>query len=82
MTTHNAAPTAGEDALFAPADLAAHADTDEREYANYSYARETVNRFLANKGAVVSLVVIALIVLVALVIINSIQMRGMRDNTK
>ena len=66
MTTHNAAPTAGEDALFAPADLAAHADTDEREYANYSYARETVNRFLANKGAVVSLVVIALIVLVAI----------------
>ena len=67
MTTSNASPFEDEDALFRPADFMAHADTDEREYANYSYIRETVNRFLSNKGALVSLVVISLIVLVAII---------------
>lgn len=67
MSTSNPVSAACEEDLFRPADPSAHADVDEREYANYSYVRETINRFLANKGAVVSLVVIALIVLVAIV---------------
>lgn len=67
MTTDAIAAAPAEEELFRLADPEAHADTDEREYANYSYVRETVNRFLANKGAVVSLVVIALIVLMAIV---------------
>lgn len=67
MSTSNPVSAACEEDLFRPADPSAHADVDEREYANYSYVRETINRFLANKGALVSLVVIALIVLVAIV---------------
>lgn len=55
-----------EDTLFQFVHPEDHADVDEREYASYSYVRETVNRFLANKGAVVSLVVIAFIVLMAI----------------
>lgn len=53
--------------LFAPANDSMREKADEREYANYSYARETINRFLSNRGALVSLVVIACIVVVALI---------------
>ena len=67
MTTNTLTPEISEeDKLFQFAHPEDHLDIDEREYANYSYVRETLNRFLANKGAVVSLVVIALIVLMAI----------------
>lgn len=44
-----------------------HAQAAEREYANHSYLYEVAHRFLANKGAVVSVVIVALIVVLAIV---------------
>jgi len=44
-----------------------HEEADNREYTNYSFARETINRFLANKGATVAVVIIFLIILLAII---------------
>jgi len=44
-----------------------HEEVAEKEYADYSYAREIAGRFLANKGAAVSLVIIATIVVMAII---------------
>lgn len=44
-----------------------HEEEAEREYANYSYVREILNRFMDNKGAFVSLIIILLIILLAIV---------------
>lgn len=44
-----------------------HEEADNREYINYSFARETINRFLANKGATVAVVIIFLIILLAII---------------
>jgi len=44
-----------------------HEKVAEKEYADYSYAREIAGRFLANKGAAVSLVIIATIVVMAII---------------
>ncbi|QUC03702.1 ABC transporter permease [Atopobium sp. oral taxon 416] len=46
---------------------ASHEEADNREYTNYSFARETINRFLANKGATVAVVIIFLIILLAII---------------
>ena len=44
-----------------------HEEADSREYADYSYARETLGRFLANKGATIAVVIIFAIVVLAIV---------------
>lgn len=55
-----------EETLFSLAS-SDHSEADEREYVNYSYVRETLHRFLANRGAVISVVIIAVIVVMAIV---------------
>jgi len=45
----------------------AHDEVAEKEYADYSYAKEIAGRFLANKGAAISLIIIATIVVMAIV---------------
>ena len=45
----------------------AHPEAAEREYANDSYIREAVRHFAANKGSVVSVVIIAIIIVMAVV---------------
>ena len=46
MTTNTLTPEISEeDKLFQFAHPEDHLDIDEREYANYSYVRETLNRF-------------------------------------
>lgn len=52
---------------FKLADEGAHAADAEREYANVSYAREVLHRFMQNKGAVVSVFIIAIIIVMAIV---------------
>ncbi len=47
---------------------AEHGDIDEREYANVSYIREILHRFLQNKGAVVSVFMIVIIVAMAIIV--------------
>lgn len=59
---------AEEVAGFRLADEGAHEASAEREYANVSYAREVLHRFMQNKGAVVSVFIIALIVIMAVVV--------------
>ena len=53
---------------FRLADEGAHTADAEREYANVSYAREVLHRFMQNKGAVVSVFIIAIIVVMAIVV--------------
>ena len=50
-----------EESLFQPAGDS-HQASAEREYANYSYVRETIIRFFQNKSAAISLFLIILIV--------------------
>lgn len=56
-----------EDARLFRLSTSRHEDADNREYADYSYARETFNRFLANRGATIAVVIIAIIVLLAII---------------
>lgn len=55
-----------ESQLFARV-TADNSQIDATEYVNYSFARETWHRFLANKGAVVAVIIIGIIVLLALI---------------
>ena len=56
-----------EDARLFRLSTSRHEDADNREYADYSYARETFNRFLANRGAAIAVLIIAIIVLLAII---------------
>lgn len=56
-----------EDAKLFRLSTERHEEADSREYADYSYARETLNRFLANRGATIAVVIIAIIVLLAII---------------
>jgi oligopeptide transport system permease protein len=51
---------------FVPAS-ADHRQESDREYADYSYAKEVLSRFRDNKGAVVATIIIALIIVLAIV---------------
>ena len=51
-----------EDAKLFRLSTERHEEADSREYADYSYARETLGRFLANKGATIAVVIIFAIV--------------------
>ena len=53
-----------EESLFQPAGDS-HQASAEREYANYSYVRETIIRFFQNKSAAISLFLIILIVIIS-----------------
>lgn len=55
-----------EESLFQPAGDS-HQASAEREYANYSYVRETIIRFFQNKSAAISLFLIILIVIMSFV---------------
>lgn len=66
MEAQTYAADATDDGLF-QLSRSEHAEAAEREYADYSYGREILNRFLANRGATVSIVIIALVVVVALI---------------
>ena len=55
-----------EESLFQPASDT-HQASAEREYANYSYVRETITRFFQNKSAAISLFIIILIVIMSFV---------------
>lgn len=58
--------TVADDELFRLS-TDSHEEAQEREYANFSYTREIFHRFLANKGATISIVIVSLIVVMAIV---------------